>query len=78
MQKKDDSQENQDPIDCETITDSEIEEWIVTTRKVLIILGDEEKKAYSKVYQDFILDLQRLKDADRITDIDYEEILENL
>jgi len=69
---------DEDRIDCETITENEIEEWIVTTRKVLIVLRDEDKNTYKNIYQDFILDLQRLRDAGRITDIDYEDILDNL
>lgn len=78
MPKKNDSQKDIDSIDCETITDIEIEDWLVTTRKVLIVLDGEDKKNYNNVYQNFILDLQRLKDASRITDIDYDEILESL
>lgn len=78
MPKKNESQENVEHIDCETITDTEIEDWIVTTRKVLIVLSGEDNNVYNKVYQDFILDLQRLKDAGRITDIDYDETLESL
>jgi len=69
---------DEDRIDCETITENEIEEWIVATRKVLIVLKDEDKNTYKNIYQDFILDLQRLRDAGRITDIDYEDILDNL
>lgn len=67
-----------DHIDCEKTTDLELEEWIVTTRKVLLILRDENKDAYDKVFHTFVFDLQRLKDARRITDIDYENILESL
>lgn len=78
MPKKDDPLNNTDHLDCETITDTEIEDWIVTTRKVLIVLNGEDKSTYNKVYQDFIFDLQRLLDAGRITDIDYEETLESL
>lgn len=78
MPKKNESQEDAQHIDCETITDTEIEDWIVTTRKVLIVLNGEDKSVYNNVYQDFILDLQRLKDAGRITDIDYDETLESL
>jgi len=65
-------------IDCNTMTEDEIENWIVTTRKVLIVLNDEDKKTKEKIYQDFIYDLQRLKEAGRITDEDYEEILESI
>ncbi|MEK7447635.1 MAG: hypothetical protein AAB632_02480 [Patescibacteria group bacterium] len=78
MPNKDDSLNTADRLDCETITDAEIEDWIVATRKVLIVLDDEDKSAYNRVYQDFLFDLQRLLDAGRITDIDYEETLESL
>lgn len=75
---KSSSEVSKDRIDHENMTDTDIEEWIVTTRKVLIVLGDENKDSYEKVYQEFILDMQTLKEAGRITDIDYEEILDNL
>ncbi|EKD86020.1 MAG: hypothetical protein ACD_37C00524G0001 [uncultured bacterium] len=78
MPKKNDMTDNEDHIDCKKITNIEIEEWMITTRKVLIVLDDENKNAYNKVYQEFIFDLQRLKNAERITDIDYKEILESL
>lgn len=78
MPKKDDLLNSIDRLDCEAIIDTEIEDWIVTTRKVLIVLDDEDKNAYNRVYQDFLFDLQRLLDAGRITDIDYEETLESL
>lgn len=70
--------EKEDRIDCLRATNREVEEWIVLTRKVLVVLDDGEKRAYNKVYQDFLYDLQRLKEAKRITDTDYEEILESL
>ena len=70
--------DNDGKIDCQRITDEEIEEWIVLTRKVLIVLDDENKDAYNGVYQDFLTDLQALNEAGRITDIDYDEILESL
>jgi hypothetical protein len=65
-------------INCRTITKDEIEEWIITIRKVLIVLAEESKEKYEKIYQDFIYDLQELKDAGRITEDNYEDILENL
>lgn len=70
--------DNEDRIDHGNMTDTDIEEWIVTTRKVLIVLNEEDNKAYEKVYQEFVLDMQHLLDNGRITDIDYEEILDNL
>lgn len=78
MPKRNDLLDNNALIDCKAMTDTEIEEWIVTTRKVLIVLDDEDKNTYNGVYQDFIVDLQHLKNVGRITDIDYEEILESL
>jgi hypothetical protein len=78
MSKQNDLSKDTDHIDCENMTNAEIEDWIVTTRKVLVVLDGEDKNIYNKLYQDFILDLQNLKDAGRITDIDYEEILESL
>lgn len=69
---------DEDQINCKTITDEEIEEWIVTTRKVLIVLNDEDQDSYNRIYQDFMLDLQNLKESGRITDEDYEDILESL
>ncbi|RJO59935.1 hypothetical protein C4544_06195 [candidate division WS5 bacterium] len=65
-------------INCQEITDEEIEEWVLTTRKVLIVLADESKDKYERIYQDFLYDLARLKEAERITDEDYDDILENL
>lgn len=65
-------------IDCDNSTDQEIEEWIVLTRKVLIVLEDEDKNAYNKIYQDFLLDLQDLLKVGRITVDDYEEIIDSL
>lgn len=65
-------------VDCENITDDYIEEWIIVTKKVLVILAEENKENYKKIYQDFIYDLQELKNARRITEEDYEDILENL
>lgn len=76
--QKDDFVNNEGRIDCATITDEEIEEWIVTTRKVLILLKEENKKAYEKVYKEFIPDMQLLLDNSRITETDYEEIVDSV
>lgn len=76
--QKDDFVNNEDRIECASITDEEIEEWIVTTRKVLILLKEENNKVYEKVYQEFILDVQLLLDNSRITEIDYEEIVDKI
>jgi len=65
-------------IDFEKITDAEIDEWVITSIKVLTVMKDGDQSIYQKVYQDFILDLQNLKNADRLTDDDYEGILENI
>lgn len=58
--------------------DEELEEWVVTSIKVLAVLKDEDMETYKRIYADFIFDLQRLKKAGRITDEDYEGIMENL
>ncbi len=68
----------EDRIDCEKISDKEIEEWVVTTSKVLVVLKDEDGSAYKRIYDDFISDLKILKKVKRIDDNDYEDILENL
>lgn len=59
-------------------SDEELEEWIATSVKVLTVLKDENQEISGKIYADFILDLQNLKKADRITDEIYDDILENV
>ena len=59
-------------------SDGELEEWLVTSIKVLTVLKDEDEEVHERIYADFIFDLQRLKKAERITNEDYEEILGNL
>jgi len=77
-QKRKDTNNDDYRIDYGTTTDIEIEEWILTTRKVLIVLADEDKDTRDRVYQDFVSDLERLKQTGRITDTDYENILGSL
>lgn len=76
--EKDKADEEDIRINCQEMTDEEVEEWILTTRKVLVVLADENKEEHKRIYQDFLYDLQRLREADRITDEDYDDILENL
>lgn len=65
-------------IDCENITDDELEEWVITSAKVLTVMKDGDQSVYKHVYQDFLLDLQNLKNSGRITSDDYDNILENV
>ena len=80
LKGKKDEQKNieGDRIDAESITDNEIEEWIMTSIGVLKVLKQENQDVFTKVYQDFIFDLQRLKNTKRITDDDYDETLESI
>ncbi len=68
----------EDRIDCESMNDKEIEEWVATTGKVLVVLESENKEVYKRIYNDFILDLQQLRQVGRITDEDCKDILENI
>lgn len=69
---------NDDRIDYETITDDKIEEWVSTSMTVLRVLKEENEKVYEKVYKEFVFDLLNLKNNKRITDDDYDNVLEEI
>lgn len=69
---------NDDRIDYETITDDKIEEWVGTSMTVLRVLREENEKVYEAAYKEFVLDLLNLKNNKRITDNDYDNVLEEI
>jgi hypothetical protein len=64
--------------DEETMTDDELLEWIGTSKRVLKVLAEENKETYDNIYKDFIKDVQAQVGLGRITEEEYDEILEDL
>jgi len=59
----------------ELMSDDDIVEWISDTEKTFIVIKDQERDIFEKLYQKYILDIHYLCELGKLSEEDADEIL---